>query len=234
MSELNLETYLKKMKDILELETELCRQKEMQKVFKEYSYIPVEPVPLKNIATLGMISLGATWVLFDVFAFFMKYYKVAIGASVFTAVLWGFFVYLKVHEKTLSEKKRQEYEEYVEKYKTVKLLGEQGQRIRSDLDDLYEQVGVFPRYRTLKAVNAICQYIESGRNTSVSGAESVYKLYDQELKQGKVNDLESEITCNISTIDELRDYCSRMDTRLDEIEESIGQDKTEIVENLSE
>lgn len=222
MSELNLETYLKNLKEILELETEMCRQKEMQKKFKEYSYIPVEPVPLKNIATLGMISLGATWVLFDVFAFFMKYYKVAIGASVFTVVLLGFFIYLKVHEKTLSEKKRQDYEEYVKKYKTVKLLGELGQRIRRDLDCLYAQAGVFPRYRTLSAVNAICNYIESDRNTNISGSESIYKLYDQELKQGKIKDLESEITCNISTIEELKDYCSTISMRLDEIEESIG------------
>lgn len=92
----SVEEYMAELGDIVRLEISLCGQEKTAGAFADYTYIPKEPPQYRNRASLGMISLSVTWVLFDVFAFFMGHEKVAAGASVFTAALIIFFVVLQM------------------------------------------------------------------------------------------------------------------------------------------
>ena len=65
----SVEEYMAELGDIVLLEESLCRQKKTAEVYADYTYIPREPPQYRNRASLGMISLSVTWVLFDIFAF---------------------------------------------------------------------------------------------------------------------------------------------------------------------
>ena len=106
----SVEEYAAELKDIVMLETSLCRQEKIAKAYADYTYIPKEPPQYRNRASLGMISLSVTWVLFDLFAFFMGNAKVAAGASVFTVALILFFIVLqlrgmKANRKLMADRK---------------------------------------------------------------------------------------------------------------------------------
>ena len=108
----SVEEYMAELKDIVMLETSLCRQEKTLKAYADYTYVPQAPPQYRNRASLGMISLSVTWVLFDIFAYFMKYTKVSVGASIFTAALIIFFIALQRRGIKANQKLLAEYEEY--------------------------------------------------------------------------------------------------------------------------
>lgn len=214
----SVEEYTAELKDIVMLEISLCRQEKTAKVFEDYTYAPKEPPQYRNRASLGMISLSVTWVLFDIFAFFTKYTKIGIVTSIFTVALIIFFIVLKVRGTGAYKKLLTEYEEYCHAYELVKLLEEPNQRTRRMLERLYENSAVYERYQNLNAVCAIYDYLESGRAADIYGSESVYRLYDKELQKGKVPDKSREIESSITSVEQIPEYCRETERLLDEIE----------------
>ena len=214
-----IEEYLTELKDIVALETSLCKQEKVAKAYADFTYVPKEPPQYKNRASLGMISLSATWVLFDVFAFFMKYTKVGIGASIFTAALIIFFIVIQMRGMKAHEKLMKEYAEYTHVYELVQQLTEPNSRTRRVLEKLYEKSAVYTRYRNLNAVCAIYDYLETGKATDIYGSESVYKLYDKEMQMGRVPDKSREIENDIISAEQITEYCKEVNRLLDEIEE---------------
>lgn len=214
----SVEEYAAELEDIVMLETSLCRQEKIAKAYADYTYIPKEPPQYRNRASLGMISLSVTWVLFDLFAFFMGNAKVAAGASVFTVALILFFIVLQLRGMKANRKLMAEYEEYCHAYELVKLLEEPKQRTRRVLARLYEKSAVYERYRNLNAVCAICDYLGSGRASEIYGPQSVYRLYDKELQRGRVPDKAREIEEGICSVEQIPGFCKGTEHLLDEIE----------------
>lgn len=214
----SVKEYAAELKDIVMLEKSLCRQEKTAKVYADYTYVPKEPSQYRNRASLGMISLSVTWVLFDLFAFYMGNTKVAVGASVFTAALIVFFLVLQMRGIRANQKLLSEYEEYCHAYELVKLLEEPGQRTRRVLKQLYEKSAVYERYRNLNAVCAIYDYLESGRASEIYGPESVYRLYDKEMQKGRIPDQANEMEGKICPMEEIPAYCREIECLLDEIE----------------
>ena len=157
----SVEEYMAELRDIVTLEMSLCRQEKLSKAYADYTYVPKEPPQYRNRASLGMISLSVTWVLFDIFAFFSKNTKVGVGASIFTVALIIFFIVLQMRGARAYQKLLKEYEEYRHAYEQVKLLEEPNQRTRRALECLYEKSAVYERYQNLNAVCAIQDYLES-------------------------------------------------------------------------
>lgn len=214
-----VEEYMAELRDIVLLEMLLCRQKKTEEAYTDYTYIPKEPPQYRNRASLGMISLSVTWILFDIFAFFMDYSKIGIGASIFTAALIIFFLVLRARGTKAYQKLLKEYEEYCHVYELVKLLEEPQQRTRRVLESLYEKSAVYDRYRNLNAVCAIQDYLESGRASSIYGPKSVYRLYDKEAQKGNVPDKTREIESEICSVEQIPEYCKKTEELLNEIEE---------------
>lgn len=211
--------YMANLKDIVALETSLCKQEKVLKAFADYTHIPKEPPPYRNTASLGMITLSGTWILFDVFAFFMKYTKIGIGASIFTVALIIFFIVLKVRGTKAYKKLMREYGEYVYVYESVKQLAEANARSRRALEKIYEKSEVYTRYRNLNAVCALYDYLETGKATDIYGSESIYKLYDKEMQKGRIPDKSREIENDITSAEQITEYCEEVNHLLDEIEE---------------
>lgn len=214
----SVKEYMAELRDIVALETSLCMQEKTAKAYADYTYIPKEPPQYRNRASLGMISLSVTWVLFDIFAFFMKYTKIGIASSIFTAALIIFFIVLEMRGTKAYQKLLKEYEEYCHAYELVKLLEEPNQRTRRMLECLYEKSAVYERYRNLNAVCAIQEYLETGRASDIYGPESVYRLYDKEAQKGKVPDKSREIESRIRSVEQIPEYCKETECLLDEIE----------------
>lgn len=214
----SVEEYMAELKDIVMLETSLCRQEKTLKAYADYTYVPQAPPQYRNRASLGMISLSVTWVLFDIFAYFMKYTKVSIGASIFTAALIIFFIALQWRGIKANQKLLAEYEEYSRKYELVKLLEEPNRRARRILESLYAKSAVYERYRNLNAVCAIYDYLESGRASDIYGSESVYRLYDKEMQKGNIPDKCREIESNITSAEQIPEYCREIECLIDDIE----------------
>lgn len=210
--------FIRELKDLSALECSLCKQEKVKKAYEEYTMIPKEPPPYRNRAALGMISLSATWVIFDVFAFVMKYTKIAIGASVFTVALILFFVILKVRGTRAQTRLMNEYREYSEKYELVRQLEEPNQRTRRTLEKLYEKSGVYERYRDLNAVCALHEYLDDGRATELYGAGSVYHYYDKEFQKGLVPDIRQEIENDLTSAEQIPAFCADVNELLDRIE----------------
>lgn len=214
----SVEEYMAELKDIVMLETSLFRQEKTLKAYADYTYVPQAPPQYRNRASLGMISLSVTWVLFDIFAYFMKYTKVSIGASIFTAALIIFFIVLHRRGIKANQKLLAEYEEYSRTYELVKLLEEPNRRARRILESLYAKSAVYERYRNLNAVCAIYDYLESGRASDIYGSESVYRLYDKEMQKGNIPDKSREIESNITSAEQIPEYCREIEYLIDDIE----------------
>lgn len=215
----SIEEYMAELGDIVMLETSLCRQEKTAKAYADYTYAPQAPPQYRNRASLGMISLSVTWVLFDIFAYFMKYTKVSIGASIFTAALIVFFIVLQRRGIKANRRLLAEYEEYCHAYELVKLLEEPNRRTRRVLESLYEKSAVYERYRNLDAVCAIYTFLESGRASDIRGSESVYRLYDKEMQKGNIPNRSEEIESNINSVEQIPEYCKEIEHLLDGIEE---------------
>lgn len=215
----SIDEYIMELKDIVALETSLCKQEKVAKAYAEYTCAPKEPPQYRNRASLGMISLSITWMIFDAFAFFMKYTKVAIGASIFTAALVIFFIVLEARGKKAQKKLMTEYAEYARVYELVQQLAEPNMRTRRLLERLYEKSVVYTRYRNLNAVCALYDYLESGKVTEIYGSESVYNFYDKEAQKGRIRDREQEIENDITSAEQITEYCREVNRLLDEIEE---------------
>lgn len=214
----SIEKYMAELQDIVALEISLCRQEKTAKAYVDYTYVPKAPPQYRNRASLGMISLSATWILFDIFAFFTNYTKIGIAASIFTVALIAFFLVLKVRGTKAYRKLLTEYEEYCHAYELVKLLEEPNQHTRRTLESLYEKSAIYERYRNLNAVCAIQDYLESGRATDIYGSESVYRLYDKEIQKGNVPDKSQEIKSDIHSVEQIPEYCKEIERLLIEIE----------------
>ena len=214
----SVEDYMAELGDIVKLEMSLCRQIKTAGAFADYTYVPKEPPQYRNRASLGMIALSVTWVLFDIFAFFTGYMKIGVGASIFTAALIIFFIVLKMRGMRAYRKLLKEYEEYCHAYELVKLLDEPDQRTRRLLESLYEKSAVYERYRNLNAVCAIYDYLESGRASSIYGPESVYRLYDKEAQKGNIPDKSQEIESGVHDVEQIPGYCREIEELLNEIE----------------
>lgn len=218
ISKKTVEEYMEELEDIAALELSLCKQEKVKKAYADYTHVPKEPPPYRNRASLGMISLSVTWILFDVFAFFMKYTKIGIGASIFTGTLIIFFIVLKMRGTKAYQKLMTEYEEYSHAYELVKQLEEVNQRTRRMLENLYEKSEIYPRYHNLNAVCALYDYLKSGKAAAVHGSESVYRIYDKELQKGCVPDRSREIENDISSVEQIAGYCREVNRLLDDIE----------------
>lgn len=218
----SVEEYMAELGDIVTLEMSLCGQEKTAKAYADYTYIPKEPPQYRNRASLGMISLSVTWVIFDVFAFFMKYTKIGIAASVFTVALVIFFLVLNMRGTRAYQKLLKEYEEYCHVYELVKLLEEPNRRTRRVLEGLYKKSAVYERYQNLNAVCAIQEYLETGRASDIYGPESVYRLYDKEAQKGNVPDKSREIESRIHSAEQIPEYCKETEHLLDEIEKRNG------------
>lgn len=210
--------YMASLKDIVTLETLLCKQEKILKAFGDYTHVPKEPPPYRNTASLGMITLSGTWILFDIFAFFMKYTKVGIGASIFTVALIIFFIVLKVRGTKAYKRLMAEYKEYVYVYELVQQLTELSSRTRRVLETLYEKSEIYTRCRNLNAVCALYDYLETGKATAIYGAESVYNLYDKDMQKGRIPDKSREIENDIISAEQIDVYCKEVNGLLDEME----------------
>ena len=168
--------FTRELKDLSALEQSLCKQEKVKKTYADYTLEPKEPPIYRNRASLGMISLSATWVIFDVFAYVMKYTKIAIGASIFTALLVLLFVVLQVRGRRAQTRLLNEYEEYAKIYELVKMLEKPNQRTRKVLEKLYEKSNVYERYRNLNAVCALYEYLDTDKASEIYGAASVYHI----------------------------------------------------------
>lgn len=217
----SVDKYMAKLKNIAALEMSLCRQEKVLEAYGDYTHVPVEPPPYRNRASLGMISLSATWVLFDVFAFFTGYTRIGIGASLFTGALILFFIILKLRGTRAYKKLMAEYEEYVRVYGLVRQLEETGRRTRRILEGMYEKSGVYSRCRNLNAVCALYDFLETGRASAISGPEGVYKLYDKEFQKGRIPDKSREIENDIASEEQMDEFCKEVNHLLDEMEERI-------------
>lgn len=209
--------YMEELKDIVALEVAKCKQEKVLKAYADYMHIPKEPPPYRNTASLGMITLSGTWILFDAFAFYMKYTKIGIVTSIFTGALILFFIVLQVRGTKAYKRLMTEYEEYVYVYELVKQLAESNERTRRELERLYEKSEVHIRYRNLNAVCALYDYLESKRATDLYGAESIYKLYDKEMKKGHIPDKSREIENNITSAEQIAEYCKEVNRLLDRL-----------------
>lgn len=210
--------FTRELKDLSALECSLCKQEKVKKSYEEYMMIPKEPPPYRNRASLGMISLSATWVIFDVFAYVMKYTKIAIGASIFTVALVLFFVFLRVRGMRAQNRLLNEYKEYSEKYELVRQLEEPNQRTRRVLEKLYEKSNVYERYRNLNAVCALYEYLDTDKASEIYGAASVYHYYDKEFQKGLVPDISQEIENDITSAEQIPEFCKGVNELLDKIE----------------
>lgn len=215
----SIKEYMAELGDIVMLETSLCRQEKTAKAYADYTYVPQAPPQYRNRASLGMISLSVTWVIFDLFAYFMKYTKVSIGASIFTVALIIFFIVLQRRGIKANRRLLAEYEEYCRAYELVKLLEEPNRRTRRLLECLYEKSVIYERYRNLNAVCAIYDFLKLGRASDIYGSESVYRLYDKEMQKGNIPDKSGEIESNITSVEQIPEYCREIEALLDEIEE---------------
>lgn len=215
----SIKEYMAELGDIVMLETSLCRQEKTAKAYADYTYVPQAPPQYRNRASLGMISLSVTWVIFDIFAYFMKYTKVSIGASIFTVALIIFFIVLQRRGIKANRRLLAEYEEYCRAYELVKLLEEPNRRTRRLLECLYEKSVIYERYRNLNAVCAIYDFLKLGRASDIYGSESVYRLYDKEMQKGNIPDKSGEIESNITSVEQIPEYCREIEALLDEIEE---------------
>lgn len=219
MSEKTIAQFVENLKDLMKLETLLAEQEVLLKVFRKYSQTAVRPVPFKNVASLGMLTLTATWTILDVFAFFSGHKQVGIICTVFTIALGLFFLRMKLREKIITENKIDEYEEYMENYRKVMKLDETAQRLRRTLEQIYEAAGVYPRYREMNAVSAILGYLESERATKLTGEESPYKIYDAELSKSRIEDVKKMVAPPIDDVKLIEDYVKKVNTEIDEIED---------------
>lgn len=214
----SVEEYMAELGDIVLLEMSLCGQEKTAKAYADYTYVPEPPPQYRNRASLGMISLSFTWVLFDIFAFFMKYMKIGVITSIFTVALIIFFLVLRMRGTKAYQKLLTEYEEYCRSYELAALLEAPNQRTRRVLESLYRKSVIYERYRNLDAVCAIYDYLESGRASAIYGPESVYRLYDKEAQKGNIPDKSREIESEIHSLEQIPEYCKEIEHLLDEIE----------------
>ena len=210
--------FTRELKDLSALEQSLCKQEKVKKAYADYILEPKEPPAYHNRASLGMISLSATWVIFDVFAYVMKYTKIAIGASIFTVLLILLFVALQVRGRRTQTRLLNEYEEYAKTYELVKLLEEPNQRTRRVLEKLYEKSNVYERYRNLNAVCALYEYLDTDKASEIYGAASVYHYYDKEFQKGLVPDISKEIENDITSAEQIPEFCVSVNELLDTVE----------------
>lgn len=210
--------FTRELKDLSALEQSLCKQEKVKKTYADYTLEPKEPPIYRNRASLGMISLSATWVIFDVFAYVMKYTKIAIGASIFTALLVLLFVVLQVRGRRAQTRLLNEYEEYAKIYELVKMLEKPNQRTRKVLEKLYEKSNVYERYRNLNAVCALYEYLDTDKASEIYGAASVYHYYDKEFQKGRVPDIGAEIENDITSAEQIPEFCADVNELLDTVE----------------
>lgn len=94
--------------------------------------------------------------------------------------------------------------------KMKKTLGE----IKDTLENLYAMNIVHPKYRNMVAMCSICEYFETGRCTSLKGADGAYNLYEAELRQ---NLIISRLDTIIDKLDDIKSgqymlYCELKET----------------------
>ena len=210
--------FTRELKDLSALEASLCKQEKVAGAYADYTLEPKAPPPYTNRASLGMITLSATWAIFDAFAFLSGHPKIGMGASIFTAALIIFFIILKVRGTRAYKKLVAEYKEYSKIYELVKLLEEPNKRTRRVLEKLYEKSMVYERYRNLNAVTALYDYLDTGKATEIYGSESVYHYYDRQLQKGLVPDVKQEIENDITSADQIPEYCDHINRLLDRVE----------------
>lgn len=125
-----------------------------------------------------------------------------------------------------------ELEEYNEKVKEAKSLTERRRKkidaahsgiskmqnsladVRETLKNLYAMNIVHPKYRNMVAMCSICEYFETGRCTSLKGADGAYNLYEAELRQ---NLIISRLDTIIDKLDDIKSgqymlYCELKET----------------------
>ena len=72
--------------------------------------------------------------------------------------------------------------------------------LESALKQVYEKNIIFPKYRNFVAITAINEYLESGRCSTLEGADGAYNLYEMELRQNIVIGQLSNIISNLEQI----------------------------------
>ena len=125
-----------------------------------------------------------------------------------------------------------ELEEYNEKVKEAKSLNEKHRKkmdaarngiskmqnslaeVRETLKSLYAMNIVHPKYRDMVAMCSIYEYFETGRCTSLKGADGAYNLYEAELRQ---NLIIARLDTIIDKLDEIKNnqymlYCELKET----------------------
>lgn len=72
--------------------------------------------------------------------------------------------------------------------------------LENALQNLYSANVIFPKYRNLVAITTINEYLESGRCSTLEGAEGAYNLYEMEMRQNIVIGQLSSIISNLEQI----------------------------------
>lgn len=134
MSEGNKKVFDQHLANIEKLESLLKEGKKVQQVYKKYAAQPKQFVPQKNVAHWGLMTLPVTWMIFDAFAFWSGYKKVAIGASVFTVALIVFAIVLYTKRSNFEKKKIEEYEHHMEIYPMMEELDGMLDRVKRNLE----------------------------------------------------------------------------------------------------
>lgn len=114
-----------------------------------------------------------------------------------------------IEEKRLiNEKYEIEMHQYEEKLKIynsetqneVNKIQDLKNRLRTNLDKLYNFNIIYPKYRNFVAVATIYEYLESGRCDKLEGPSGAYNLYEGELRANVIIDSLSKIVSDLNQI----------------------------------
>lgn len=86
------------------------------------------------------------------------------------------------------------------KSNTVACLTQKLNELPKELNRLYDECNIFPKYRNIVAISAFLEYLSSGRCESLEGVNGAYNLYETEKRQNIVIDQLSIITNNLAAI----------------------------------
>ncbi len=78
-----------------------------------------------------------------------------------------------------------EYKEYQSNMKAINELKVTRCNAETKLNDLYNEIGIHPKYRNINAISAFYDFISTGRCHTLEGRDGAYNLYEEQLQESK-------------------------------------------------
>lgn len=127
------------------------------------------------------------------------------------------------YERNISADKKRIRKEQLEKavlFSEIQLLQKQNKDSKQNLEKIYSQNIIFPKYRNLTMVCSIYEYICAGRCTTLEGHEGAYNILEMEIRLDRII---TQLDLVIAKLDAIRNNQYMLYSVIQETNQQVSQ-----------